>query len=59
VVIYVLRWDLIARWTGQDGEAALARFDGLVEAGLGEWAEAPTDPGTARGGTAAAEARHG
>jgi len=34
VVIYVLRWDLIARWTGQDGQAALERFDGLVATGL-------------------------
>jgi hypothetical protein len=40
VVIYVLRWDLIARWIGQDGAAALRRFDGLVENGLGDY----TDP---------------
>jgi hypothetical protein len=39
VVIYVLRWDLIARWTGQDGEAALARFDDLTVAGLGHQAD--------------------
>lgn len=31
VVIYVLRWDLIARWTTYDGEAAVQRFDELVE----------------------------
>jgi hypothetical protein len=59
VVIYVLRWDLIARWTGQDGEAALARFDALVEAGLGEWGEAATDTGTAQAGMPATESYHG
>ncbi|KAA6186713.1 DUF2764 family protein [Thiohalocapsa marina] len=31
IVIYVLRWDLIARWTTYDGEHALQRFDALVE----------------------------
>jgi hypothetical protein len=35
VVLYVLRWDLIARWIGQDRDAALARYDALVDAGLG------------------------
>ena len=39
VVIYVLRWDLIARWLDQDADAALARFDALVEAGLVTHAE--------------------
>ena len=39
VVLYVLRWDLIARWTGQDKDAALGRFDALVEAGLGPHAD--------------------
>jgi len=39
VVIYVLRWDLIARWLDQDADAALARFDALVTAGLGTHAE--------------------
>jgi hypothetical protein len=39
VVIYVLRWDLIARWLNQDADAALARFDDLVDAGLGTHAE--------------------
>lgn len=34
VVIYVLRWDLIARWTTYEGRAALARFDTLVEQAL-------------------------
>jgi len=35
VLIYTQRWSLIARWTSYDGAAALARFDELVEAGLG------------------------
>lgn len=30
VVIYVMRWDLIARWTSHDGEAAVRRFNELV-----------------------------
>ncbi|WP_295401203.1 hypothetical protein [uncultured Thiocystis sp.] len=34
VVIYVMRWDLIARWTGYRGEAATQRFDELVAAGM-------------------------
>jgi hypothetical protein len=37
VVIYVLRWDLIARWSSYDGEQAIKRFDTLVEQGLGEY----------------------
>ena len=39
VVVYVLRWDMIARWTTYDGDAAVRRFDELVEqamAGLGD-----------------------
>lgn len=51
VVIYVLRWDLIARWTGQDGEAALGRFDALVETGLGSYGDGVAE------GTPAAQAR--
>lgn len=34
VVIYVLRWDLIASWTSYDGEEALQRFDALLEDAL-------------------------
>jgi hypothetical protein len=34
VLLYTQRWSLIARWTSYDGEAALARFDELVEAGI-------------------------
>jgi hypothetical protein len=38
VVIYVLRWDLIARWTSYQGEKALTRFDQMVTSGLGKHA---------------------
>lgn len=34
VVIYVMRWDLVARWTSYDAEETERRFDALVEAGL-------------------------
>ncbi len=34
VVIYVMRWDLVDRWTRYHGEKALHRFHGLVEQGL-------------------------
>ncbi len=34
VVVYVLRWDLIDRWTRYHGDRALHRFQGLVEQGL-------------------------
>jgi hypothetical protein len=37
VVIYVLRWDLIARWSSYDGERAVKRFDALVDTGLGRY----------------------
>ena len=30
VVIYTLRWDLVYRWTGYDGEAAVRHFDELT-----------------------------
>jgi hypothetical protein len=38
VVIYVLRWNVVARWTRCEGQEAVQRFQGLVEAGLGEHA---------------------
>lgn len=50
VVLYVLRWDLIARWIGQDRDAALARFDGLVAAGLGDHADLFGREGASIGG---------
>ncbi len=34
LVVYVTRWDLVARWTHYDAHAALARFDGLLEEAL-------------------------
>jgi hypothetical protein len=37
VVIYVLRWDLIARWSSYNGARAVQRFDDLVEQGMGRY----------------------
>jgi hypothetical protein len=37
VVIYVLRWDLIARWSSYNGARAAERFDRLVDSGLGRY----------------------
>jgi hypothetical protein len=37
VVIYVLRWDLIARWSSYDGERAARRFERLVDTGMGRY----------------------
>jgi hypothetical protein len=39
VVIYVLRWDLVARWTSYNREAATKRFAALVDTGLEEFAK--------------------
>ena len=36
VVIYVLRWDLIARWTSYDPQRAAQRFTELMDEGLGD-----------------------
>jgi hypothetical protein len=36
VVIYVLRWDLIARWTSYNARDAALRFAGLIDDGLGD-----------------------
>ncbi|WP_330926936.1 DUF2764 family protein [Candidatus Sororendozoicomonas aggregata] len=38
VMIYVLRWNLVARWTSYDGEQAIGRFNDLTERALGEFA---------------------
>jgi len=34
VLIYSMRWDLVARWTGYRGEEALIRFEEMVREGL-------------------------
>jgi len=39
VALYVLRWDIIARWTCNDEEQAQERFNRLVGEGLGEYAD--------------------
>jgi hypothetical protein len=37
VVLYVLRWDIVDRWTRRDAEAAQTRFDALLADGLGAY----------------------
>jgi len=37
VALYVLRWDVIARWTGYDGQRARERFNRLLVDGLGDY----------------------
>ena len=37
VVIYVLRWNLVARWTAYDTEKARIRFRSLIESSLGDF----------------------
>lgn len=39
VVLYVLKWDIIARWARYDKQRAQERFDRLVGEGLGEYAD--------------------
>lgn len=38
VVIYVLRWNIIERWTRYNGPLAAERFQTLVDASLGQYA---------------------
>lgn len=44
VVVYVLRWDIVDRWSRYDAERATARFEELASAGLGPWARWPEEP---------------
>lgn len=37
VAVYVLRWDLIDRWTRYDAETARGQITALAEAGLGDY----------------------
>lgn len=39
VVIYVMRWDLLVRWSSAQSEAAVLRFDELVDSALGEYSQ--------------------
>ena len=39
VVVYVLRWNLVARWTAYNGDEAIVRFKDLTEMALGEFAD--------------------
>jgi len=34
VLIYSLRWDLVARWTSYGADEAAVRFEAMLEAGL-------------------------
>jgi hypothetical protein len=34
VLIYSLRWDLVARWTGYNGDEAAVRFEEMLDAGM-------------------------
>jgi len=36
VILYVLRWDIINRWSQNDEQSAMQHFEVLVEAGLGD-----------------------
>lgn len=38
VVIYVLRWNVVDRWTRYDGAAAADRFERMTDEGLGKYA---------------------
>ena len=38
VIIYLLRWNLVARWTTYNGEQAITRFRELTELALGDFA---------------------
>ena len=38
VVIYVLKWNIVDRWSGYNGEAAMRRFKEMVDAALGDYA---------------------
>ncbi len=42
VVIYSMRWDMIDRWVQYDAEAAEARFQQLVDEGMGKYREVLT-----------------
>lgn len=39
VVIYVLRWNLVDRWTRYNGEVAVERFRKLVDAGIAKFTD--------------------
>jgi hypothetical protein len=39
VIAYLVRWEIIDRWTSQNAEAGKARFANLIEETLGEYAK--------------------
>lgn len=44
VIIYVMRWNLVARWTSYNGESAAQVFDKLTEDGLTKFTHLFSDP---------------
>lgn len=48
VVIYVLRWDLIARWSSYHGARAVQHFDDLVGRGMGRYGRLFDETGSAQ-----------
>ncbi len=44
VALYVLRWDVIQRWTAYDGDDASRRFAEMLEESLGEYNEVFGEP---------------
>lgn len=50
VLVYVLRWDIVDRWTRYDAEQATIRFRELLTAGLGDHADGAGEaPGSDHG----------
>ena len=49
VVLYVLRYDMIARWLGRSAARARKRFDELVATGLGDYTALATGLGYGTG----------
>jgi hypothetical protein len=39
VVIYLMRWSLVDRWTRYKGEVAVERFRNLVDAGIAKFTD--------------------
>jgi hypothetical protein len=39
IIVYLVRWEIVDRWTSQNTEAGKARFAKLIEETLGEYAK--------------------
>jgi hypothetical protein len=55
VCVYVLKWSIVDRWVRADAEAAVARFEKLVQEGLGDFGGRFAVQGTATLETATSE----